>query len=80
VTAVASGAVLRALNLEQGPERTAISSYGFLRIEPYQPSVEGREGHLEATPTTDPFDGLPYVKVIDYFMLRVGRILSKQET
>lgn len=37
MTAVASGAVLRALNKQQGPSRQAYSSFGFLRIEPYPP-------------------------------------------
>ncbi|KAF8849939.1 hypothetical protein BDZ45DRAFT_752274 [Acephala macrosclerotiorum] len=68
VTAIASGAVLRALNLEQGPQRIARSSYGFLRLEPYQPKVE--PGHEEAELIIDQFLGKLYVKVIDYFMLK----------
>ncbi|KAL2068408.1 hypothetical protein VTL71DRAFT_16506 [Oculimacula yallundae] len=68
VTAIAAGAALRALNLEQGPRRLAFSSYGFLRIEPYQPLIKGLAGHKEAPVKIDPFDDQPYVTVIDYFL------------
>ncbi|RAL67075.1 hypothetical protein DID88_007855 [Monilinia fructigena] len=37
ITAVASGAVLRALDKKNGPERISQSSYGFLRHEPWEP-------------------------------------------
>jgi len=56
--------------MESGPERKAYSSYGFLRTEPYQPNIV--PGHRQAKPTINEFDGEPYVKVIDYFMLKVN--------
>ncbi|PVH73664.1 hypothetical protein DL98DRAFT_430923 [Cadophora sp. DSE1049] len=68
VTAVASGAVLRALNKQQGPSRQAYSSFGFLRIEPYLP--DNFEGHRSAKPVRDEIDGEDYVTVIDYFMVK----------
>ena len=70
-TTVASGAVLRALNKEKGPKRQAFSSYGFLRIEPYQPKI--CDGHKEAKSFTDELDGQDYVKVIEYFMVKVSK-------
>jgi len=68
VTAVSSGAVLWALNLENGPERKAYSSYGFLRTELYQPNLV--PGYRQAKPIIDEFDDQPYVKVIDYWCSR----------
>ncbi|KAI9056206.1 hypothetical protein LZ554_001134 [Drepanopeziza brunnea f. sp. 'monogermtubi'] len=68
VTAIAAGAALRALNLDQGPRRQANSSYGFLRIEPYLPRRADLPGHKEAKPIIDRFDKKPYVTVIDYFL------------
>lgn len=77
MTAIAAGAALRALNLKDGPERRAVSSYGFLRTEPYEAEVPGQEkGHKEAEVWVDPFDEQEYVTVINYFMHKV--ICSKQ--
>ena len=42
INAVASGAVLRALDKRNGPSRQARCSYGLLRLEPQDP--EGRKG------------------------------------
>lgn len=64
--AVSSGAVLRALNKENGPKRFAQSSYGFLRQEPHQPLVF--KAHSHKTPKRDELDGERYVDVINYFM------------
>jgi hypothetical protein len=69
VTAIASGAVLRALNKAGGPKRTSFSSYGFLRVEPYQPKI--CEAHREAIPTRDEVDDEDYVTAIEYFMVKV---------
>ncbi len=69
VTAVSSGAVIRALDLENGPAREAESSYGFLRREPYQPELLG---HCDAVPTLDELDGQLYVTAIDYFIQKVS--------
>jgi hypothetical protein len=66
---VASGAVLRALNKDKGPTRMAYSSYGFLRVEPYQSKIS--EGHRESQPTRDEIDGEDCLAVIDYFMVKV---------
>jgi hypothetical protein len=71
-TTVASGAVLQALNKDKGPKRQANSSYGFLRIEPYQPQI--CIGHRQAEPFNNELDGEEYVKVIDYFILIVSEI------
>jgi hypothetical protein len=70
VTAVASGAVARALNKQNGPKRIVQCSYGFLRTEPYEPKVF--PAHKHATPKDDKLDGDRYVKVINYFMTKVG--------
>lgn len=58
------------MNKDQGPQRFAFSSYGFLRTEPYQPHLI--PGHREAEPVRDDFDGEMYVRAIDYFMLKVS--------
>ncbi|OIW35554.1 hypothetical protein CONLIGDRAFT_710725 [Coniochaeta ligniaria NRRL 30616] len=69
ITAVASGAVLRAVNKEQGPKRHARSSYGILRREPY---MEFPEHAVVTNPYYDPHDGLPYVvKTVDW-VLKLG--------
>lgn len=68
MTAVSSGAVLRALNKSDGPERKARCSYGFMTIQPYEADFEG---HKNADIEVDPFDGKEYVRVINYFMLKV---------
>ncbi|KAI1350063.1 hypothetical protein F5Y01DRAFT_165372 [Xylaria sp. FL0043] len=61
VAAVASGAVLRALNKNDGPKRSIRSSYGIRRDEPYDPKF-----HRSAKPYRDPVDGLMYVRTIDW--------------
>jgi len=56
-TAVACGAVIRALRKEDGPARILESSYGFLRTEPYGT----QEAHASQKPKTDKIDGLDYI-------------------
>ena len=76
-TAVASGAVLRALNKENGPARTTLSSYGFLRIEPYEPEV--LHAHRNGVrPYHDPLDGKKYVKnTVDWLVKKVCIVGSR---
>ncbi|KAJ2979435.1 hypothetical protein NUW58_g7200 [Xylaria curta] len=69
VAAVASGAVLRALNKDNGPRRLIRSSYGIRRDEPkYRGSNRGA--------FRDPADGLWYKRTI-YWILQ--RTLKKSE-
>ncbi|KAI9650554.1 hypothetical protein NHQ30_000571 [Ciborinia camelliae] len=68
ITAVASGAVLRALDKKNGPERISQSSYGFLRHEPWQPEIY--PGHERAKPEESELEGEKYVATIDYFMIK----------
>ncbi len=66
------GAVLRALDKEDGPSRVALSSYGFLRTEPHEPDVF--PAHNEVRPTIDKLDGKRYVvHTIDWLVKKVGR-------
>ncbi len=75
VTAVASGAVLRALNKKNGPARHAECSYGFLGWEPLQElhHPDGDPGHSynRNMAVFDPDDGETYIQVINYFMIKV---------
>jgi hypothetical protein len=72
ITAVASGAVLRAVNKEQGPKRDARSSYGILRREPYEEFPE----HTGGSKYYDPHDGLPYINTVDWVLkLVMGTLL-----
>ncbi|KAK4120042.1 hypothetical protein N657DRAFT_580665 [Parathielavia appendiculata] len=69
VTAVARGAVLRALNKERGPRGYARSSYGILRTEIWKEFPE----HEEAKIAYDPHDGQPYAfNTIDW-VLKLGQ-------
>ncbi|TGO49691.1 hypothetical protein BCON_0203g00020 [Botryotinia convoluta] len=72
ITAVASGAVLRALDKKNGPERISQSSYGFLRHEPWQPRLY--LGHERTRPDESELDGEKYVATIDYFMVKGNSI------
>ncbi|KAK7906417.1 hypothetical protein PG985_016423 [Apiospora marii] len=67
-TAVASGAVLRAFNKEQGPKRLARSSYGILRTEPFGECEE----HEGLRPYYNPYDGQPYIKDTVDWILKLG--------
>ncbi|QGI88865.1 hypothetical protein CEK26_000080 [Fusarium fujikuroi] len=65
INAVASGAVLRALNKANGPERIARSSYGIMRSEPFELYDE----HKGLTPSYDNHDGMAYIKrTIDWVL------------
>ncbi|KAI2609234.1 hypothetical protein GGR54DRAFT_643547 [Hypoxylon sp. NC1633] len=66
VTAVASGAVLRALNKNNGPERYVKSSYGIRRDE----TAGSYREHGKAKTFRDPVDGLTYVRTIDWKLKR----------
>ncbi|QSZ36109.1 hypothetical protein DSL72_007234 [Monilinia vaccinii-corymbosi] len=69
ITAVASGAVLRALDKKNGPERISQSSYGFLSHEPWLPLLF--PGHQKDNPSEEnKLDGEKYVSTIDYFMIK----------
>jgi hypothetical protein len=75
-TAVAHGAVLRALRKEDGPARIVQSSYGFLRTEPHEPEVW--EAHKNIRAWYDKVDGQMYVKdTIDWLIKKVRRIHVK---
>jgi hypothetical protein len=68
-TAVASGAVLRALNRADGPTRVIQSSYGFLRNEPWAP--DRIDAHRHSNPQrADPNDGDRYVKNTIYWVVK----------
>jgi hypothetical protein len=70
---VASGAVLRASNKQDGPERIIRSSYGILRREPYDPNSVA---HKRGTRTFDRLDGVSYVKdTIDWVIKLVSSTL-----
>lgn len=71
VTAVASGAVLRALNKKNGPTRHAECSFGFLRWEPQQPEIYQSHSQNRNMAVFDPDDGETYIQVINYFMIKV---------
>lgn len=60
------------MNIRNGPIREAHSSYGFLRIQPYQPQII--KSHKDAAPMIDQLDGEAYVTVIHYFMLKVSSV------
>ncbi|KAF5254023.1 hypothetical protein FANTH_1205 [Fusarium anthophilum] len=69
INAVASGAVLRALNKANGPERIARSSYGILRTEHFGSYSE----HTGLKPSYDRHDGQPYIKQTIDWVLKLGQ-------
>ncbi|KAI8933218.1 hypothetical protein NX059_009853 [Plenodomus lindquistii] len=72
-TAVAKGAVLRALNKEYGPKRFTQCSYGFIVKEPYQPeSIPAHKGHKRKRLLIDPTDGERYVEDTIRWVLQAG--------
>lgn len=74
INAVASGAVLRALNKTNGPERVARSSYGIMRSEPFGHYDE----HRGLKPSYDHHDGMAYIKqTIDWVLKLVSLFLHK---
>lgn len=72
-TAVSHGAVLRAANKIDGPERIVRSSYGILRTEPYEPLI--LPAHSKAYPWTDPIDGNKYIKNAIDWIINKGELL-----
>ena len=69
-TVVARGAVLRAFNKDNGPQRTIQCSYGFLRTETYEPNEI--PAHAEAKPRIDKADGERIIDgTIDWFIQKV---------
>ena len=68
-TAVARGAVLRALRKEEGPARVLQASYGFIRTEQYETQAE----HVGQDPMTDKVDGKKYIdNTIDWVIKKVS--------
>ncbi|KAG5656912.1 hypothetical protein KAF25_011081 [Fusarium avenaceum] len=72
INAVASGAVIRALNKSRGPERIARSSYGILRTEPFREHKE----HEGLHPSYDPHDGQAYIKGTIDWVLKLGQVVA----
>jgi hypothetical protein len=61
--AVASGAVLRALNKDHGPGRVMTSSFGIVQKVPYEPDERQEHKHLPLTSIKpDKYDGEWYVE------------------
>ncbi|KAI8948409.1 hypothetical protein F4801DRAFT_581388 [Xylaria longipes] len=73
VSAVASGAVLRALNKDLGPERHAMSSYGIIRSEPYDQYKQHKMA--KAKSHRDKCDGDYYVVNTIYWLLKLGSVI-----
>ncbi|KAB8293932.1 hypothetical protein EYC80_009405 [Monilinia laxa] len=78
ITAVASGAVFRALDKKNGPERISQSSYGLLRLEPWEPRMYPGHGGAKP-PETSELDGERYVPTIDYFMIKGKPVRSNHQ-
>lgn len=72
VTAVSCGAVLAALNKNNGPARMAQSSYGIFRKELWQPTVPGFEAHRNCIAKTCSIDDQKYLYVVNYFVFKVS--------
>ena len=67
-SAVARGAVLRALRKEYGPERYSRSSFGFKRTELYDPDRYPQ--HTGIKPKPDPEDGLDNIDNTIYWVIQ----------
>lgn len=77
-TAVARGAVLRALNKRLGPDRITQCSYGFLISEPYEPEVY--EEHRRTICRINKADGERYVDETLHWVIQAGeRVKNMQE-
>ncbi|KAF7593676.1 hypothetical protein BBP40_011086 [Aspergillus hancockii] len=74
-TAVASGAILRALRKEDGPARAIFSSYGVMRAEPYD---KENKAHVEQVKYRryDSHDRNPYIKKTIAWFVNRGDILE----
>ena len=78
-TAVAHGAVFRAMNKDGGPERQLLSSYGFLIKEEYDPDERGHQG---AFVRLSDLDGRQYVdNCLRWLIKKVrGALAGERET
>ncbi|KAF2181387.1 Hsp70 family protein-like protein [Zopfia rhizophila CBS 207.26] len=77
-TAVARGAVLRALNKRLGPSRITQCSYGILISEPYKPEVY--EEHRRTKCRINKADGEKYVDETIQWVIQAGeRVKNMQE-
>lgn len=75
--AVSRGAILRALNKEDGPARFLLMSFGILRHEPYDKSFEGhvwaRQNNVDSK---SKLDGISYVDhCIEWLIVNVHILL-----
>ncbi|EXJ61551.1 hypothetical protein A1O7_01979 [Cladophialophora yegresii CBS 114405] len=73
-TAVARGAVLRALRKEDGPARVLQASYGFIRTERYGTQAE----HLGQVPITDKIDGREYIDNTIEWIIKKGDTVESE--
>ncbi len=73
---MASGALLRAFNKENGPKRQARSSYGILRTEPFRDWEEHK--HRKIKPTYDAHDGMPYITNTIDWVLKLVRLFGRR--
>ena len=73
VTAIAHGAVLRAMNKSKGPARKILSSYGFLQTLPKD--LETYPALMRIKATRDPVDGYDYVKNTINWLIKKVRVL-----
>lgn len=74
-TVVSHGAVFRALNKENGPERTIQASFGLLQDERYNKNYDGHIQHRYITQgTMDPAEGWA-VDVIEWLIKLVCHAL-----
>lgn len=71
---VSHGAVFRALNKENGPERRIQASFGLLQDERYNKNFEGHVQHRITEGTMDPAEGWA-VDVIEWLIKLVCRLL-----
>jgi hypothetical protein len=73
-TAVARGAVLRALNKDNGPDRITGCSYGFLLQEHHRPDLY--EAHRGVRPRWDHVDNEKYVRNTILWLIKTVCICS----
>jgi hypothetical protein len=74
-TVVSHGAVFRALNKEDGPQRKIMASLGVLQYEIYNPNIKANL--LSSDNRREGMDGKSYVRdVIEWLIRRVCYLLS----
>ncbi|KAH0556621.1 hypothetical protein GP486_005547, partial [Trichoglossum hirsutum] len=76
-TAVAHGAVFRALDKEGGPRREILSSYGFLRREEYDP--KGCPAHVGVNPVYQRLDGKRYINNCIHWLIKKGEVVPPKQ-